>query len=151
MQGVPRKITQAILYEIIAVACVAPALALAFDEGMAHSTVLSVIMSGMALGWNMLYNYLFECWEARQAQRSRTFARRLLHAIGFEGGLVLILLPLVAYWLDISLWAALGTNLALFVFFFVYAFAFQWGFDKVFGVPDSARERNEPACVSANE
>jgi uncharacterized membrane protein len=42
-----------------------------------------------------------------------------LHALGFEGGLVLILLPLVAYWLGISLWAALVTNLALFVFFFV--------------------------------
>jgi uncharacterized membrane protein len=40
----------------------------------------------------------------------------------------------VAYWLDVSLWAALLTNLALFVFFFVYAFVFQWGFDKVFDV-----------------
>lgn len=149
MQGVTRKITQAILYEVIAVACVAPALALAFDEGMAHSTVLSVIMSGMALGWNMLYNYLFEFWEARQARRSRTFVRRLLHAIGFEGGLVLILLPVVAWWLDISLWAALGTNLALFVFFFVYAFVFQWGFDRVFGVPESAHERGVQTCTSA--
>lgn len=151
MQGVTRKITQAALYELIAVACVAPALALAFDEGMAHSTVLSVIMSGVALGWNMLYNHLFEYWEARQPRRSRTFARRLLHAIGFEGGLVLILLPVVAYWLDISLWAALGTNLALFVFFFVYAFVFQWAFDRVFGVPDSARERNGQGAVPANE
>ncbi|MGR3893634.1 PACE efflux transporter [Pseudomonas sp. 1176_21] len=149
MQGVTRKITQAILYEVIAVACVAPALALAFDEGMAHSTVLSVIMSGMALGWNMLYNYLFEFWEVRQARRSRTFVRRLLHAIGFEGGLVLILLPVVAWWLDISLWAALGTNLALFMFFFVYAFVFQWGFDRVFGVPESAHERGVQACTSA--
>jgi len=28
----------------------------------------------------------------------------------------------------------------LFVFFFVYAFAFQWGFDKVFDVPLSAQQ-----------
>ncbi|RZI81825.1 MAG: hypothetical protein EOP15_20715, partial [Pseudomonas sp.] len=33
-----RKIVQAICYEVIAVACVAPALALMFDAGMAHST-----------------------------------------------------------------------------------------------------------------
>lgn len=151
MQGVTRKITQAVLYELVAVACVGPAVALAFDAGMAHSTLLSVIMSAMALGWNLLYNHLFEYWEARQAQRSRTFVRRLLHAIGFEGGLVLILLPVVACWLDISLWAALGTNLALFVFFFAYAFVFQWAFDRVFGVPDSARERNDHASVPANE
>ncbi|WP_438877819.1 PACE efflux transporter, partial [Bacillus cereus group sp. Bce038] len=90
---------------------------------------LSVLMSGIAMSWNMAYNWLFERWEARQHKRERTLLRRLLHALGFEGGLVLILLPLVAYWLDVSLWAALLTNLALFVFFFVYAFVFQWGFD----------------------
>ncbi|CAK15735.1 PACE efflux transporter [Pseudomonas entomophila] len=140
MQGKARKVVQAILYEAIAVACVAPALELAFGAGMAQSTVLSILMSAIAMGWNMAYNWLFERWEARQHKRSRTFMRRLLHALGFEGGLVLILLPLVAYWLGISLWAALVTNLALFVFFFVYAFVFQWGFDKVFDVPVSAQE-----------
>ncbi|WP_412460033.1 PACE efflux transporter [Pseudomonas sp. SC11] len=141
MQGKARKVVQAILYEIIAVACVAPALTLMFETSMAHSTLLSVLMSGIAMSWNMGYNWAFERWEARQAQRRRTWLRRLLHALGFEGGLVLILLPLVAFWLDISLWSALLTNLALFVFFFVYAFVFQWGFDKVFDVPLSAQQR----------
>ncbi|MDD0975917.1 PACE efflux transporter [Pseudomonas fontis] len=146
MQGAPRKIVQAVLYEAIAVACVAPALALAFDEGMAHSTALSFILSAVALLWNMLYNGAFEYWEARQAQRTRTFTRRLVHAFGFEGGLVLILLPVVAYWLQISLMAALATNIALFAFFFVYAFVFQWAFDRVFDVPASARP-----CLEGNE
>ncbi|CAM3993195.1 Transmembrane pair domain-containing protein [Pseudomonas reidholzensis] len=140
MQGKARKIVQAICYEIIAVACVAPALSLMFDAGMSHSTALAALMSGIAMSWNMGYNWAFERWEARQQRRSRTFLRRVLHALGFEGGLVLILLPLVAFWLDISLWAALLTNLALFVFFFLYAFVFQWGFDKVFDVPVSAQE-----------
>jgi len=140
MQGKARKIVQAICYEVIAVACVAPALALMFDAGMAHSTVLSVLMSGVAMSWNMAFNWAFERWEARQAKRKRTVLRRILHALGFEGGLVVLLLPLVAYWLDVSLWAALLTNLALFAFFFVYAFVFQWGFDKVFDVPLSAQQ-----------
>ncbi|RZI81826.1 MAG: PACE efflux transporter [Pseudomonas sp.] len=140
MQGKARKIVQAICYEVIAVACVAPALALMFDAGMAHSTALSVLMSGVAMSWNMAFNWAFEGWEARQAKRKRTVLRRILHALGFEGGLVVLLLPLVAYWLDISLWAALLTNLALFAFFFVYAFVFQWGFDKVFDVPLSAQQ-----------
>lgn len=139
MQGKARKIVQAILYEAIAVACVAPALALMFDAGMAHSTVLSLLMSGIALSWNMAFNWAFERWEASRAQRQRTLWRRFLHALGFEGGLVVLLLPLVAYWLDISLWQALLTNLALFAFFFVYAFVFQWAFDKVFDVPLSAQ------------
>ncbi|MDN7142487.1 PACE efflux transporter [Pseudomonas sp. JQ170] len=140
MQGKARKVVQAILYEAIAVLCVAPTLAWAFDTDMAQSTVLSLILSAVALGWNMFYNWIFEYWEARQAQRRRTLWRRFVHALGFEGGMVLILLPVVAYWLQISLWAALLTNLALFLFFFVYAFVFQWSFDRVFDVPESARE-----------
>ncbi|WP_313738806.1 PACE efflux transporter [Pseudomonas sp.] len=140
MQGKARKIVQAILYEVIAVACVAPALAFMFDTGMAHSTVLSLLMSGIALSWNMAFNWAFERWEASRAQRQRTLWRRLLHALGFEGGLGLLLLPLVAFWLEIGLWQALLTNLALFAFFFVYAFAFQWAFDKVFDVPLSAQQ-----------
>ena len=81
MQGKARKIVQAILYEAIAVACVAPALELAFGAGMAQSTVLSVLMSGVAMSWNMLYNWVFERWEARQPQRKRTLLRRLLQQV----------------------------------------------------------------------
>jgi Na+-transporting NADH:ubiquinone oxidoreductase subunit NqrB len=65
----------------------------------------------------------------RRVKRNRTLLRRRLHSLGFEGGLTLLLLPLVAWWLKISWRAALATNLGLFVFFFVYALVFQWGFD----------------------
>ncbi len=51
-----------------------------------------------------------------------------------------MLLPLVSYWLNISWIEALMVNISLFVFFFFYSFVFQWGFDHVFGVPDSAKE-----------
>ena len=57
-------------------AYVAPALELAFGAGMAQSTVLSVLMSGIAMSWNMAYNWVFERWEARQHRRGRTFLRR---------------------------------------------------------------------------
>jgi len=60
--------------------------------------------------------------------------------LGFEGGLVVLLVPLVAWWLGISWWAALVTDLGLFVLFFFYALVFQWGFDVVFDVPLSAQE-----------
>jgi uncharacterized membrane protein len=98
-------------------------------------------MSASALAWNMIFNALFERWEARQPQRQRTLSRRLLHSLGFEGGLTLMLLPLIAWWLSISWWAALATNLGLFGFFFVYSLVFQWVFDRVFDVPESAMEQ----------
>ena len=141
MQGHSRKILQAILYESIAVAVLSPSISLIYDEGLAHAGALSLMLSVCALLWNVLFNYVFECWEARQPQRARTLGRRLLHSLGFEGGLVLLLVPLVAWWLEISWWAALVTDLGLFVFFFFYALAFQWVFDRVFDVPESAKEQ----------
>lgn len=138
MQGPARKLTQAILYEAIAIAVLSPALALIYDAGLAHTGALSLMLSASALIWNVLYNYVFEYWEARQAHCRRTLRRRLLHSFGFEGGLVLLLVPLVAWWLSISWWTALVTDLGLFVFFFFYALVFQWAFDRVFDVPVSA-------------
>ncbi|WP_122665717.1 PACE efflux transporter [Pseudomonas viridiflava] len=140
MQGSTRKIVQAILYESIAVLVLSPSISLIYDQGLAHAGALSLMLSASALMWNVFYNYIFECWEARQPQRARTFGRRLLHSLGFEGGLVLLLVPLVAWWLEISWWAALITDLGLFVFFFFYALGFQWLFDKLFDVPVSARD-----------
>lgn len=139
MQGPTRKITQAVLYELIAIGVLSPSLAWAYDESLAYSGALSVMLSVTALLWNVLYNWIFEHWEARQPQRNRTWQRRLLHSLGFEGGLTLMLVPLVAGWLSISWWAALATNLGLFVFFFFYALLFQWAFDQLFDVPDSAK------------
>lgn len=140
MQGPTRKLVQAVLYEAIAIMVLSPAIATIYDDGLAHAGALSLMLSASALLWNVIYNYLFEYWEARQAQRTRTFSRRLLHSLGFEGGLVLLLVPLVAWWLGISWWAALITDLGLFVFFFFYALVFQWMFDRIFDVPVSATE-----------
>ncbi|KVT06972.1 PACE efflux transporter [Burkholderia ubonensis] len=140
MQGLPRKITQAILYEAIAIACISPAIAALFGEGLVYSGALSATMSAIALLWNMVYNTLFERWEATRVQRTRTLGRRIIHACGFEGGLIFILVPVVAWWLDISWFDAFLVDLGLFAFFFCYAFVFQWAFDRVFDVPAVTKE-----------
>jgi len=140
MQGAKRKVVQALLYELVGTLFVSPVIAFAFDESMVYSGTLALLLSLVALSWNMLFNSLFEYWEARQARRSRTLGRRLLHSLGFEGGLALMLVPLMAWWLDISWLQALVADLGLLLFFFFYAFAFQWAFDLLFGVPTSAVE-----------
>lgn len=150
MQGSRRKVVQALLYELVAIAFVSPMIAWAFDKSMAYSGALAVMLSLIAMSWNMLFNSLFERWEARQACRTRNLWRRILHATGFEGGLTIILLPVMAWWLDISLLSALLADLGLLVFFFFYAFAFQWAFDLLFGMPDSARETQETLQASCN-
>ena len=134
-----RRVLQALLYEGIAIACVTPALSAWFDHGAGSTLALSVVMSTIALAWNAGFNTLWERWEARQEDRRRTWRRRLLHGLGFEGGLALILTPVVAAWLDIGLWHAFVTDLVLLLFFAVYTVAFTWAFDRLAGLPASAR------------
>jgi uncharacterized membrane protein len=133
-----RRVLQALLYEGIAISVVAPTISILFSYPPASAFALSVIMSSTALAWNYLFNVFFERWESKQPTKGRSLARRICHGIGFESGLTVILAPIVAYWLNITLFEALLTNLGLLVFFFVYTIGFTWSFDKIFGLPQSA-------------
>jgi uncharacterized membrane protein len=133
-----RLVVQAVLYEVFAIALVGPLLSLVFGLSISSSIGLAVVLSTIALLWNFVFNTLFEAWERRQVSKERTPVRRLLHGAGFEGGLVVLLLPVMAWWLDTSLLTALVTNLGLLAFFFFYAIGFTWAFDKLFGLPESA-------------
>ncbi len=139
MQGIKRKVVYVALYEGIAIAVSSVALAKLTDTGVGHAGVVAVIASVIAVVWNLIFNSLFEMWESRQAVKGRSVARRIAHAIGFEGGLLVALIPLFAWWLDLSLWDALVMDIGLLLFFLVYTYVFNWAFDKIFGLPASAR------------
>jgi uncharacterized membrane protein len=144
MSPTRRRILQAALYEGIAISVVTPTLAIAFSHPPGSAFVLSAVMSSIALAWNYAFNTVFERWESRQAVKGRSLARRVAHGIGFEGGLAIILMPVMAYWLDVSLMTAFVADLGLLVFFFVYTVGFTWVFDKVFGLPASAQAGTLP-------
>ena len=138
-----RRVLQALLYEVFAIAFVGPVLSFAFDKPQASTLGLAVVLSSIALTWNYVFNTIFERWESRQSVRGRSLARRVAHGTGFEGGLTIILIPVMSLWLDITPLAAFIANLGLLAFFFVYAIAFTWTFDRVFGLPASAAERGK--------
>ncbi|BCP52796.1 hypothetical protein K32_14130 [Kaistia sp. 32K] len=102
-----------------------------------HTGPLAIMISTTAVTVNLIYNWLFERWESTQAARSRSLARRILHAVGFQATLVMFLIPLIAWWMQISLLEALLLDAVLIVFFPVYMFVFNWAFDGIFGLPDS--------------
>lgn len=136
LRGLRRKLIHACLYEAIAIGIVTVAVRLARPEAdTAEASLLAVSTSVIALLWNMAFNTWFEAWEARQADRTRTARRRLAHAIGFEGGLAAMTVPLIAWWLQVSWWAALLADLGLLVFFLGYTLVFNWVFDHAFGLP----------------
>lgn len=138
LQGIRRRVVYVTLYELIAIVVAIFGLAALTGQNASHASVASVAASVIAVLWNIGFNWAFERWESRQAVRGRSVKRRIAHAIGFEGGLVFTLVPLFAWWFNVSLWQAFVMDLALIVFFLCYTFVFNWVFDQVFGLPASA-------------
>lgn len=138
MTPIARRVTQALLYEVGAIALTSPIIGFGFDTTVESALILSAIMSTIALTWNYVFNSIYERWEARQKVKGRSFMRRVVHGLGFEAGLVVMLVPLMAVWLETSLLTAFIAELGILVMFLVYAVVFTWAFDKVFGLPQSA-------------
>jgi uncharacterized membrane protein len=146
VQGLKRRVVYVTLYELIAIAVASVGLAWMSGASLGPAGVLATLASGVAIVWNLVFNYLFEAWESRQVVRGRSVRRRVAHAIGFEGGLILFLVPLFAWWLNVTLWQALVMDLGLVVFFLCYTFVFNWVFDHFFGLPASAAGPLEPVA-----
>ncbi|MCG8283633.1 PACE efflux transporter [Acinetobacter seifertii] len=139
MQGLKRRIVYVSSYEVIGMVISSVGLALLAGDSVEHTGPLSVMITTIAVTWNFIYNILYEKWEARQDSKSRTVKRRIVHAIGFQITLVIFLIPLIAWWMDISLVAAFWLDVAFIIIIPIYTFIFNWTFDKLFGLPASAQ------------
>lgn len=139
MQGYKRKIIYVGIYEGLAISICSFSLSTLSGTSLESATFLSVTCSAIAAAWNFFYTTVFEAWESRQIVRGRSFKRRLAHAVGFETGLLMVLVPLIALWLKMTLIQSLAMNFGLAVFFLCYTFCFNWVFDRMFGLPASAR------------
>ena len=131
----PPKSTQerflhALGFELLALLICAPLLAWAFDYPLAHVGALSLMVSLIAMLWNMAFNTLFDSAQRRMGF-ARSFITRVVHATLFEVGLILAVVPLAAWWLSIGLWAAFVLDIGLVLFFLPYTLGYNWLYDTV--------------------
>ena len=126
-----RRITYVVIFEILAIVFATILLSVLNDGPAHHSFPIAVASSVAAVIWNFIYNTIFERWERRNNIRKRTVLLRVVHAVGFEGGLVVILIPVFMWWYSVGIFAALAMEVALLVFFLVFTFLFTWLFDLV--------------------
>lgn len=137
MRSTSDRIRHAISFEIIGLALVTPLGALAFGMPLADVGVVGVAGATIATGWNYLYNLGFDHAMQRLTGGTRkSLAVRVLHAVLFEGGLLLALLPLIAWYLDVSLLEAFLMDVSFALFYLVYTFVFNWAYDRIFPLPD---------------
>ena len=125
-----RRIVHALSYEIILLVIIAIALSFIFDMPMEVTGILGIVMAVTSVFWNMTFNHFFEKFEAKRHLK-RTVGVRILHAIGFEGGLMLATIPMVAYAMDMSIGQAILLDLSMTLCILVYTFIFQWCYDAI--------------------
>ncbi|MPW43019.1 chlorhexidine efflux PACE transporter AceI [Acinetobacter guerrae] len=123
-----RRIIHALSYEVILLVIIAIALSFIFNVPMEVTGSLGIAMAVTSVIWNMVFNHFFEKFEHKH-QLKRTIKVRILHAIGFEGGLMLATIPMVAYAMNMSIWQAIVLDFGLTMCILIYTFIFQWCYD----------------------
>ncbi len=132
-----RRITYAVIFEILAVGFTTLIL-LILGNDTSSSFIVGVVSSTVALTWNLIFNWGFEAFERRIGVTHRPWYMRATHALLFEGGLVAMLVPAIAWILGISLLEAFILEIGLLIFFLIYTAIYAWIFDRVFGLPEPA-------------
>lgn len=136
MRTTKDRIRHTLGFEIIGLIIFAPVAALAFGYNMFEMGIMAVVGSVIATVWNYFYNILFDHAMLRlRSDVRKTTQIRIYHAFLFEGGLLTLFLPIIAWHLSITLWQAFTMGVAMSAFYLVYAFVYNLLYDKVFPVP----------------
>ena len=123
MSPARRKIIYAVSFETLGTLVASVYLWLVSDADAGSSLALSVLTATIALSWSYVFNTIFEAWEARQPVKGRSLKRRTAHALLFEGGLVLICIPVMAWWLRVGYLEALVYEAGLIALFIASSMA----------------------------
>lgn len=129
-KSITERIFQAIGFELLAILICTPLLAWIMDKPMLDMGVVTLVMAVLALAWNVIFNGFFDRALKRLAIAHNAWVR-VVHALLFEGGLVALGVPLIAWWLNISLWQAFLLDIGVLLFFLPYTYLYHWVYDVV--------------------
>ncbi|WP_422586329.1 multidrug/biocide efflux PACE transporter [Polaromonas sp.] len=129
-KSVTERFFHALGFEVLAIAICAPLGAWLLGYSLGHIGLLTLMISLIAMSWNMLFNLMFDHAQRRMGF-DRTLVARAIHALVFEVGLLLAVVPLAAWWLDIGLWQAFVLDIGIALFFLPYTVAFNWTYDHL--------------------
>ncbi|SON53103.1 PACE efflux transporter [Vibrio tapetis] len=127
-----------VLFELFAIMLLIPLGSLIGGIDTHTMTGVAIFMSLIAMGWNYLFNVLFDKYFG--ADRSKRSARlRVSHGVMFEGGLLVLTLPLLMWFLQRSFMDVVVLELSMIAFFLLYAIVYNWVYDVLRGQVLKAR------------
>jgi uncharacterized membrane protein len=129
-KSITERIFQAIGFELLAILICTPLLAWIMDKPILEMGAVTMVIAALALAWNVVFNGLFDRVLKRFAIAHNAWVR-VVHALLFEGGLVALGVPLIAWWLNVSLWQAFLLDIGVLLFFLPYTYVYHWVYDVV--------------------
>ena len=123
------RVFHAVGYEVTALLITIPGAALLLHRPVGHLGITVIAIALLAMAWNMLFNSLFDRFFPPRAPRN--FWVRSLQAIGFEGGLLSVALPLTAWLMNMSIFEAFTLDVGLIAFYLPYTYLYNWGWDSL--------------------
>lgn len=137
LRSLPDRLRQIVLFEVGGLLLITPPFAWASGVPASESLGLLAVLAAIAALWNGAYNTAFDWIEGRRTGRTadrRPFAVRCLHACGFEGGLLLLTLPVIVWWTALPWIDALIADIGLALAYTAYALLFNLGYDRLFPI-----------------
>lgn len=137
------RLRHTLLYECLLIAVSIPLLSWVFQRPATHIGLLSVMLSFTAMGWNYLYNLLFDHALKRLGKPlySRSLFLRIIHAGLFEVGLLFVTVPAVMCWMGFSFFQALALDLSFMIIVPVYTIIYNGCYDRIFPVAELQMEQ----------
>lgn len=122
------RIFHAAIFEVTANVIIALSVAWLMNVSVLQSGSLSVISALTAMAWNFIFNKIFDSLQKKHGFQ-RTFFVRAIHAVGFETGLIITLIPVAMVMLDLTMTEAFFVEIGLVLFFLPYTMLFNWLYD----------------------
>lgn len=138
LRSLADRVRQVALFEVFGLVLITPGFAWASGTPLLDSVGLLAVLALVAALWNGLYCTAFDRLEWRLARRQadqRPARWRIVHALGFEGGLLVLTLPIIVAWTGLAWWPALVADIGLALTYTAYAYLFNLAYDRVFPIP----------------
>ena len=129
-KSITERVFQALGFEGLALLICTPLLVWVTGRPALEMGAVTLAISLLALSWNVIFNSLFDRLKVR-LQLPGGGRTRVLHALLFEGGLILLAVPLIAALMKISLLEAFILDIGVLLFFLPYTYVYHWGYDVI--------------------
>ncbi|MDI2112197.1 PACE efflux transporter [Commensalibacter nepenthis] len=135
------RVRHAVSYEIIGLFLFIPVGVLLFNQPITEMSIVAIASSLVSTIWNFVYNVSFDkIMFYFRGTTEKNVIIRVFHAILFEVGLTISLVPVVAWYLGISLIAAFVMDITIVVFYLGYTFCFNLAYDYNFPIDEKKGE-----------